>query len=97
MARHLAAGPGLDSFGYGASFGAGSSHHWTMGRRLWRGRTCRLDFRAVRGFPPALCEAQQAELRAGVQELPAMAGIELANWNWKVVHQFVLERFGIVP
>ena len=31
-----------------------------------------------------------------MQELPAMAGIELANWNWKVVHQFVLERFGIV-
>ena len=24
-----------------------------------------------------------------------MAGIELANWNWKVVHQFVSERFGI--
>ena len=24
-----------------------------------------------------------------------MAGIELANWNWGVVHQFVLERFGI--
>ena len=45
---------------------------------------------------PALCEAQQAELRAAVQELPAMAGIELANWNWRVVHQFVLERFGIV-
>ena len=35
-------------------------------------------------------------MRAAVQELPAMAGIELANWNWKVVHQFVLERFGIV-
>ena len=48
------------------------------------------------GSPPALCEAQQAELRAAVQELPAMAGIELANWNWRVVHQFVLERFGIV-
>ena len=31
-----------------------------------------------------------------MQELPAMAGIELANWNWRVVHQFVLERFGIV-
>ena len=46
--------------------------------------------------PPALCEAQQSELRAGVQKLPAMAGIELANWNWKVVHQFVSERFGIV-
>ena len=24
-----------------------------------------------------------------------MAGIELANWNWKVVHQFVSERFGL--
>ena len=24
-----------------------------------------------------------------------MAGIGLANWNWKVVHQFASERFGI--
>ena len=24
-----------------------------------------------------------------------MAGVELANWNWRVVHQFVSERFGI--
>ena len=31
--------------------------------------------------PPALCETQQAELKAAVQELPAMAGIELANWT----------------
>ena len=52
MARHLAAGPRLDSFGCGASLGTGSSHHWTMGRRLWRGWACRLDFRAVRGSPP---------------------------------------------
>ena len=28
-------------------------------------------------------------------ELPAKWGIELANWNWKVARQFVLERFGI--
>ena len=34
-------------------------------------------------------------MRAAVQELPAAVGISLANWNWKVVHQFVLERFGI--
>ena len=79
MARHLAAGPRLDSFGCGACLGTGSSHHWTMGRRLWRGRACRLDFRAVRGFPPAIDEAQQAELRAAVQELPAMAGSELGQ------------------
>ena len=30
-----------------------------------------------------------------MRELPATAGMELANWNWKVVHQFVSERFGI--
>ena len=82
----------------GAAQALGRDPH-TIGRwaaALWRGWACRLDFRAVPGGPPALCEAQQAELRAAVQELPAMAGIELANWNWKVVHQFVLERFGIV-
>ena len=27
--------------------------------------------------------------------LPAYSGIELANWNWKVVYQYVSERFGI--
>ena len=47
MARHLTVGPRLDSFGYGASFGTGSSHHWTMGWTMGR----RLDFRAVRGVP----------------------------------------------
>ena len=30
-----------------------------------------------------------------MQELRATAGMELANWNWKVVHQFVSKRFGI--
>ena len=45
--------------------------------------------------PPALGETQQAELKEVVQEQPAMAGIELANWNWKVVHRFVSERFGV--
>ena len=28
--------------------------------------------------------------------MPAVAGIDLANWNWKVVRLFVSERFGIV-
>ncbi len=45
--------------------------------------------------PPALGETQQAELKAAVQELPGQAGIELANWNWRVVHRFVSERFGV--
>ena len=30
-----------------------------------------------------------------VQELPEQAGIGMANWNWRVVHRFVSERFGI--
>jgi len=29
-----------------------------------------------------------------VQATPREAGLELANWNWKVVRQFVQERFG---
>ena len=30
-----------------------------------------------------------------MQELPAEAGIGLANWNWRVVRWFVWERFGL--
>ena len=30
-----------------------------------------------------------------MQELPANSGIELANWNWKVVCQYAYQRFGI--
>ena len=81
MARHLAAGPRMDGLGYGAGLGTGSAHHRKMGRHLWRGRACCLDFRAVRWFPPGLGETQREELRAAVQKLPAMAGSELANWT----------------
>ena len=30
-----------------------------------------------------------------MQELPSQAGIDLSNWNWKVVRRFVEERFGL--
>jgi transposase len=40
--------------------------------------------------------AQQGQLKAAIQAAPAAAGIGLANWNWKVVRQFVQERFGRV-
>ena len=33
MARHLAAGPRMDGFGYGAGLGTGSSHHRKTGCR----------------------------------------------------------------
>ena len=50
---------------------------------------------AQTGGSPALGEAQQAALRAAVQEVPSRSGIGMANWNWRVVHQFVSERFSI--
>ena len=34
-------------------------------------------------------------MRAAVQEPPGASGIDLANWYWKVVRRFALERFGI--
>ena len=45
--------------------------------------------------PPTLGETQQAELKGAVEQRPAAAGIQLANWDWKGVRQFVSERFGI--
>ena len=95
VVRHLAAGPRLEGIGHGGGAGAGPAHHRTMGGGLRCGRAQRPDIRADRWFPPALGEAQREELRAAVQKLPAEAGLELANWNWKVVHRFVWERFGL--
>ena len=34
-------------------------------------------------------------MKAAVQAPPAAVGIDLADWNWKVVRQFVQHRFGI--
>ena len=47
------------------------------------------------GGSPALDVERRAELKGAVQELPSQAGIELSNWNWKVVRRFVEERFGL--
>ena len=60
-------------------------------RQADRGR-CHLSRREV---PPALNGKQQAELKAAVPALPSQAGIELSNWNWKVVCRYVRERFGL--
>ena len=54
-----------------------------------------LIFEQSGGSPPALGEGQQAELKAAVQRTPATSGIELANWNWKVVCQYISGHFGI--
>ena len=70
-------------------------HYRTLGVGLRRGRACGPDIRADRWFPPALDLAQQEELKGAVEQPPATAGIVMANWYWKVVRQFVSERFGI--
>src|SRR5216683_8442094 len=49
---------------------------------------------STRVGPPALSREQQAELKAAVQTPPAAAGIDLADWNWKVVREFVQRCFG---
>ena len=46
-----------------------------------------------REVPSALSGEQQFDWKAAVQELPAQAGIDLANW--KVVRRFVEDRFGL--
>ena len=66
-----------------------------LGVGLRCGRACGPDIRADRWFPPALDQAQQQELKGAVEQPPAAAGIQLANWYWKVVHRFVSERFGL--
>jgi Winged helix-turn helix len=34
-------------------------------------------------------------VKEAVQRAPREAGIDLGDWNWKVVRQFVGERFGL--
>ena len=45
--------------------------------------------------PPALDVDQRGELKSAVQQWPSRAGINLSNWNWKAVRQFVRDRFGL--
>ena len=48
-----------------------------------------------REVPPALSGDQQAELKAAVPGSPSQAGIDLSNWNWKAVRQFMSDHFGL--
>ena len=70
----------------------------TIGRwasAFGEGGPAALLFEQTGGFPPALDQTQQEELKGAVEQPPATAGIVMANWYWKVVRQFVSERFGI--
>jgi transposase len=67
-----------------------------MGRGARPGRPGGADLRADGRFPPALGPAEQAELKAAIQAPPREAGIELADWNWKVVREFIRRRCGLI-
>ena len=89
----LALGSGLERLGHRRAL---RRDPHTIGRWLaafGQGGPAALVFEQSGGSP--LEEAQQAELKAAVQEPPAASGIGLTNWNWKAVRQFVLEHFGI--
>ncbi len=60
-----------------------------------RARPHRAGLRADGWLPPALDLAVQAGLKVAVQVSPAEVGIDLANWNWKVVRRFIEARCGI--
>ncbi len=38
---------------------------------------------------------EQSQLKSAVQNPPGEAGIELSNWNWKVVRQFLKQSFDL--
>ena len=92
--------PRLDRSGYHRR-GTGTGPGHTIGRWLAAfdrpGGPGSLDPRPSSlsgGAPrPRSCAAGGSE--RGGEELPASSGIGLANWNWKVVCQYVSERFGI--
>ena len=91
----MAAGARLDVGGGSRCAGTGCPYHWPMGHGVRGARSGGAGFWAVGRFPPALNEEQQAELKGAVQGSPSQGGIDLSNWNWKVVRRFVEERFGL--
>jgi transposase len=95
LARAVAGAAGL---AYGAG-GHGARTRPAYSRqlvgRLSPGRSRRAGLRAHRWVPPALSPTQQAELKAAIQRPPREAGIDLADWHWKVVRRFLSECFGI--
>src|SRR5262245_1725193 len=84
LARAVVVGTGLDGRRGGGRARTRSAHHRGVARPLLSRRASKYHLRAERGLPPALNEAQQAELKAAVQASPRAVGIEAADWTWKV-------------
>lgn len=96
MARSMAFGSGMGRSCSSRGVRTGPAYDWPMGNCLWQRWPHRISLRANRWFPPALDGDQQAQLKAAVPAAPEKAGIDLANWNWKVVRRYVQEHFGLL-
>src|SRR5690349_8953057 len=95
LACAVAGAPGLVHRPGPHGVGARSASARQLAGRLSSGRPRRAGLSAHGWFPPALNQARQAALKAAVQHPPREAGIDLADWNWKVVRRFVTEHFGL--
>src|SRR5262245_17637742 len=95
LARAVDAGAGLDGGRGRGRAGARSAHHRRMAGGVLPRRAGEYHLRAHGWLPPALNEAQQAQLTAAVQASPRAVGIEAGDWTWKVVRTFCRQRFGV--
>src|SRR5919205_425566 len=64
-----------------------------MGSHLSAGGAGRTEFRAHWRLSPPPSSYQQAQLKTALQQPPSAGGIELVDWNWNVVRQFVQRSF----
>lgn len=92
MARPVVAGAGVVRQQRGGGTRPRRPHDRELAHGVLRGRPCRAGLRADGRLPPALDTDAQTGLKVAVQATPAAVGIALANWNWKVVRQFIEAR-----
>ena len=94
VACPLAIGTGLECYPHSRGIRQGPAHQRRLVGRLSPAWSHQPGLRTDRWFPPALDTEQQEQLKVAVQAPPGAAGLELANWNWKVVREFIEGCFG---
>ena len=94
VACHLAVGKGLEQCPHRRGFGPQPAHYRGLVGPLSPAWSRQPGLRADWWFPPVLNSEQQEQLKSAVQAPPSSAGLGLANWNWKVVREFLGQRFG---
>ena len=73
----------------------GNFHLVNGPRRLRRAVPRRWFLSRLVGSLRTLDVEQRAEVKGAVQELPSRVGIELSDWNWKAMRQYIEDRFSL--